>query len=54
MKIQFDNRSYIEITKTPSDKVMITIAAWDNKDRATVANSVELTLEQFNKLITLQ
>jgi hypothetical protein len=54
MKIIFDDKSYIEITKTTSDKIIITIVARDHlQPLATIANSVELTLEQFNQLIQL-
>lgn len=55
MKIQFPDHSYIEILKSKSpNKVMITIVAKDsNKPLETIANSVELTIEQFNELIKL-
>lgn len=53
MKIQFQDKSYIEITKS-NDKVIITIVAHDhNSPLATIANSVELTKEQFDQLIQL-
>lgn len=55
MKIEFDNRSYIEIAKSHNPgKIMITIVARDyEKPLATIANSVELTEEQFKNLISL-
>ena len=55
MKIIFDNKSYIEIAKSvSSDKIVISIVATDpSKPLATIANSVELTEEQFKQLISL-
>lgn len=54
MKITFPDQSYIEVSKSITDKIIITIAAKDhNNPLTTIANSVELTLEQFNKLIQL-
>ena len=55
MKINFEDSSYIEVTKSPSPgKVMITIMAKSEQDSLkTIANSVELDMEEFNKLIQL-
>jgi hypothetical protein len=52
MKINFEDRSYIELVKsTLPGKFIITIVARDGKDPlATIANSVELTTEQLNQL----
>jgi lysophospholipase L1-like esterase len=55
MKIQFKDHSYIEVQRSTSpNKIMITIVANDiKKPLETIANSVELTLEQFNQLIQI-
>lgn len=54
MKITFEDKSYIEVVKSTSDKVIITIAARDGTNHlTTVANSVELTVEQLAELIKL-
>ena len=55
MKIQFENKSYVEISKsTNPGKILITIAARDpEKPLSTIANSVEITEEQFKQLIQL-
>ncbi len=55
MKILFENQSYIEVAKshTPG-KIIITIAAKNNeKPLETIANSVELSEEQFNNLVKI-
>ena len=54
-KLIFEDRSYLEITKSPTtDKITITIVARDGKNTSsTIANSVEVSLEQFNELIKL-
>ena len=54
-KLIFEDRSYLEITKSPTtDKITITIVARNGKDSAaTIANSVEVSVEQFNELIKL-
>lgn len=53
MKIQFEDKSYIEIVKSQNPgKILVTIVARDHsKPLATIANSVELTEEQFAALI---
>lgn len=55
MRIDFENKSYIEIVKSQHPgKVLITIVARDHdKPLATIANSVELTEEQFASLIKI-
>jgi hypothetical protein len=55
MKITFEDKSYIEIVKsTIPNKVIITIAARDsNNHLATVANSVEITIEQLAELVKI-
>jgi len=55
MKIQFEDKSYIEVVKSQNPgKIMVSIVARDHdKKLATIANSVELTEEQFKKLIEL-
>jgi hypothetical protein len=53
MKLTFEDKSYIEIcnSNTPN-KIMITIVASNKEDlKETIANSVEITKEEFNKLI---
>jgi hypothetical protein len=54
-KIEFENKSYIEITKSQNPgKIIISIVAKDpNNHLSTIANSVELTEEQFKQLIQL-
>ena len=52
-KIIFEDKSYIELSKNQSGKVVITIAARENKDSLSIiASSVELSIEQFNKLMS--
>lgn len=55
MKIEFEDKSYVEITRSPNPgKIFITIVARDHdKPLATIANSVEITEEQFKQLIQL-
>jgi predicted lactoylglutathione lyase len=53
MKLTFEDKSYIEIcnSNTPN-KIMITIVASNKEDlKETIANSVEITKEEFNKLV---
>jgi len=54
MKIQFDDRSFIKISKaTDSDKVIIVIQAKDHLNPLKkITNTVELTKEEFKKLIS--
>jgi hypothetical protein len=55
MKIDFPDKSYIEIVPSEQNhKIMITIVARDGENPlTTIANSVELTKEQFDSLIVL-
>lgn len=55
MKIQFDDKSYIEIKKSEhSDKIVIIISAKDHDNPLKkITNAVEITTEQFNNLIKL-
>lgn len=53
MKIQFPDKSYIELIKSNSpNKLLLTIAARGDKDTL-IASTVELTTEQFNQLIKI-
>lgn len=53
-KLIFDNKSYIEITRSESGKIILTIVAIDPYNTfSTIANSVEVTEEQFKQLISL-
>ena len=54
MKIQFEDKSYVEIKKTSSgDKILVIIQAKDhNNDRKNITNAVELSIEEFKKLIS--
>jgi hypothetical protein len=54
-KIQFEDKSYIEITKSTSPgKIILTIAARSEKNTAAVvAHSVEITEEQLKELTKL-
>ena len=50
MKIIFENKSYIDVSKSPiSGKIVFTIAAKDGNSM--ISNSVELTQEQFLTLV---
>jgi hypothetical protein len=55
MRIQFSDHSYIEVSKSSSpNKIMITIVAKNNnKPLEIIANSVELTTDQFHQLIQI-
>jgi hypothetical protein len=53
MKIQFDDKSYIECRKGDDNKIIIIISARDSSDKLKkITNAVELTQEEFKKLIT--
>lgn len=45
MKITFEDKSYIDISKSISGKIIIIISA--KEGNSMVSNSVELTAEQF-------
>lgn len=54
MKITFDDKSYIECTKSANPgKVVITISAKDGTDPLKkITNAVEITIDEFKKLIS--
>jgi tRNA threonylcarbamoyladenosine modification (KEOPS) complex Pcc1 subunit len=53
MKIEFDDKSYIDCQKR-DDKIIIIISARDGSDPLKkITNAVELTQEEFRKLISL-
>ena len=54
-KIEFENRSYIEVIKSPTQgKIVITIVVRDHTNPlSTIANSVEITEEQFKGLMLI-
>lgn len=54
MKITFEDKSYIEIKKSTNDKkIYIIIQAKDqNNPLKKITNSVEITEEEFKKLIS--
>lgn len=52
MKIEFENKSYIEVAKSKSpNKMIITLAAREQNGKSVIAHSVEITEEQFKELI---
>ena len=54
MKITFDDKSYVECVKSDNPgKVVITISAKDHNDPLKkITNAVEITTEEFKKLIS--
>ena len=54
MKIEFEDGAYIELTtSTHSHKLIIAIGSKNAKNPLeTVVNSAEITLEQFNQLVS--
>ena len=54
MKIIFEDKSYIEFKKSNSEnKLFITIQAKDQENRLKkITNSVEITVDQLNKLLS--
>lgn len=54
MKITFDDKSFIECKKSDNPgKVVITISAKDHNDPLKkITNAVEITVEEFKKLIS--
>jgi nitrate reductase NapAB chaperone NapD len=54
MKIQFDDKSFIECKKSDNPgKIVITISAKDHTDPLRkITNAVEITVEEFKKLIS--
>jgi hypothetical protein len=53
MKIQFEDKSYIEIGHSPvPGKIILTISAKDHLNALkTIANSVEITIDQLKQLV---
>lgn len=54
MKIQFDDKSYIECRKSDNPgKIIISISAKDHENSLKkITNAVEITIEEFKKLIS--
>lgn len=53
MRIEFDGKGYIECNKTDTGKIALTISAKDQTNsRKKITNTVELTIEEFKKLIS--
>jgi hypothetical protein len=53
MKISFDDKSYIDVRKSPENKVTIIISAKDQTNPLKkITNAVEITMEEFKKLIS--
>jgi hypothetical protein len=54
MKIQFDDKSYIEVRRSDNPgKVVITISARDHTDAMKkITNAVEITTAEFKQLIS--
>lgn len=50
MKITFNDKSFIEIVKQPTGKIMVVIQATDHANHK-ITNAVELTPEQFQQLV---
>jgi tRNA threonylcarbamoyladenosine modification (KEOPS) complex Pcc1 subunit len=53
MKIIFDDKSFIECQKSPTDKIILTIGAKDSSDPLKkIVNSVEISTEEWSRLIS--
>ena len=54
MKLEFEDKSYIEFKKSDSPgKIMIVISAKDHENPLKkITNAVEVTIEEFKKLIS--
>lgn len=54
MKIQFDDKSYIEVRKSDNPgKIIITISAKDyDNPLKKITNAVEITISEFQQLIS--
>jgi hypothetical protein len=54
MRIQFEDKSFIECRKSDTPgKIILIISAKDNDNaRKKITNAVEVTLEEFQKLIS--
>lgn len=52
MKIEFEDKSYIELQKSGSNKVILTVAAKDQfNNRKNIINSVEISTYELEQLI---
>lgn len=52
MRISFGDNSYIEARRSSNGKIAMILSAKNFKDsKNTIVNSVELTVEEFTKLI---
>jgi nitrate reductase NapAB chaperone NapD len=53
MKIQFSDKSYIEVKKTESNKILVVIQAKDHENPLKkITNAVELTVDEFKNLVS--
>lgn len=53
MKIQFEDKSYIECRKSDSGKILVIISAKDHANSLKkTTNTVEITIEQFKQLVS--
>ena len=53
MKIQFPDKSFIEIKKKEGNKVLVIIQAKDHENPLKkITNAVELTAEEFKQLLS--
>jgi len=54
VKIEFEDKSYIEVTKSDNPgKVIVVISAKDHENPLKrIVNAVEVTVEQFKKLVS--
>lgn len=53
MKIQFDDKSFIEAKKTDDGKILIIIQAKDHENPLKkITNAVELSAEEFKELVS--
>lgn len=51
MKIEFEDKSYLEISKS-QDKIIISVSAIDyNNPQKTICNSVEISNSQFYEIL---
>ena len=54
-RLIFEDKSYVEIYKKPDGKILISIGAKDvSSPTSFTVNSVEITQEELNKLISLK
>jgi len=51
MKIKFEDKSFVEVQKTPDNKILLIIQARDSSNsRKHITNVCELTFDQFQSL----